>query len=71
MQMTEWHKLIGKRCLVKNRRSDYMPVMEVKVLEVSPSEKHVKFFWINQKNKNWEERDEYRLVEMLKRKGKK
>ncbi len=61
--LTSWESCVGYRCLIKENRfiSD---IVEVEVLEVSPSGKYVKFRTANG-NTTWELSDSRCLVEKL------
>lgn len=56
--------VVGKRCLIKLTNAYIAPVVEVKVLEVSPSGKRVKYQYLSGK-RIWEETTEYEIIEVL------
>ena len=65
--MTNWKELIGKRVLLREKRSAY--VEEVKILELSPSGRYIKVEWMIGKLKEWRDTEDfdfhYELIEVL------
>ena len=57
-----WHDLIGKRALV--RRKPYFEVIEVKILEISPSGEYIKLEYLTG-HKSWESIHSLELIEPL------
>ena len=62
----DWRKYIGSRLLVAYR-NDVLErnIMEVEVLEVSPSGKYVKLKFIDSGVKKWVDSTELKVVEVL------
>ena len=64
--MEDWRKYINTRLLVAYR-NDVLEknIMEVKVLEVSPSGKYVKLKFIDSDVKRWVDATELKIIEVL------